>query len=406
MLSIEHPAIVAGLRQFRYGLMPVGVAGGEQFLIVKVGKEAILAARLKAGFKIYLLADGAGAASHLGVVAAFFDDHDEPIIITTALFDADDLTRDIAAALTQPEFNVYFFDEHDRELMGVRVANPGAERFRLVMADATFEPFDLGTFAAIAHRLTRRFTVRDGGDDEGAYSLTVLDHLYPEDMILLDTRPEAYRFQDAHLRPAMTELVREDPGPPQERDIAVMLGRAFPPESIYLNPFREDTGKELADVVIVTDTVMLFIEAKDSPNTALSLERSLGRKRQTIQNQIGKAIKQLNGGLSYARDNDGVVIRSAAGPKALPLEGRQLLGLVVVREMFDDSQIANSEPILAMVEELQLPIMLIDYPGFHVISLNLRTPTRFINALHDLFDFALEHGQFPKSVWNAPPLTD
>jgi hypothetical protein len=404
MLSIDHPHLMSHLQLFRYGLMPVIVAGGEHFLIVKASKEGILAARHKAGFKVYLLSDG--RSQQLGVVTAFFDDHDEPLTLTTALFDGDELTRDIDAVLSQPEFKVYFVDEQDRELMGVRVANPGAGRFREMMAKANFQPLDLDTFGEVVERLSQRFSIRDAADDEAAFGLTVLEHLYPEDLVIMDARPAANHFHGAHLRPAFTELVREDPGPPQERDIAVMLGRVFPPDSIYLNPFRTDTDKELIDVLVVTDKVMLFIEAKDSPNTPASLDRSLHRKRQTIQNQIIKATKQLKGALNYAQAADGVVIKAEPEPLTLPLAGRQLLGLVVIREMFDDRQVVNSAPILDIVDEIQRPLMLIDYPGLHMVSLNLRTPAQFLGALHNLFDTALEHGQFPRSTWSAPPLTD
>ena len=182
-----------------------------------------------------------------------------------------------------------------------------------------------------------------------------------------------------------------------------MFGRVFPADVIYLNPFRADTGKELCDVLIVTAKEMLFVEAKDSPNTEASLARTLDRKRQTIQNQIEKATKQLSGALLYARSNDGVVIRSDAGPVTLSLEGRQPLGLVVVREMFDDTQFENSEPILAAVEAIQVPLMLIGYPGLHMTTQNVGTPYRFIGALHDIFDMALEHGRFPRSIWSGPP---
>lgn len=404
MLSIDHPHLMGHLRLFRYGLMPVIVQGGEHFLIIKATKEGVLAVRQKAGFKVYLLGDKPD--HHLGVVTAFFDDHDEPLTLTTALFEGDELTGDIDAVLSQPEFKVYFVDEQDRELMGVRVANASADRFHDTMAKATFEPLDLDTFGEVLERLSHRFSIRQAADDAAAYELSVLQHLYPEDLVIMDTRPAANSFNGAHLRPALTALVREDPGPPQERDIAVMLGRVFPPQDIYLNPFRADTDKELIDVLVVTDKVMLFIEAKDSPNTPTSLDRSLDRKRQTIQNQIIKATKQLKGALTYAQGDDGVVIKSDTNSLTLPLAGRQLLGLVVIREMFDDRQIANSAPVLDMVDEIQLPLMLIDYPGLHMVSLNLRTPALFLDALHNLFDTALEHGQFPRSIWSAPPLSD
>lgn len=290
--------------------------------------------------------------------------------------------------LSQPQFKLYFFDEHDRELMGLWARHTEVERFRREIGAATFASFDMKTFGDLANRLHRRFSVRDETDDRAAFTLSFEDRLYPDDQAML------------------AELVREDPGPPQERDIAVMIGRAFPPDAIYLNPFRADTGKELTDVLIITDKVMLLIEAKDSPNTAVSLDRSLDRKRLTIQKQIVKAAKQLKGGLTYAKEADGVVIVTDDGPKTVPLEGRQLLGLVVIREMFDHDQQANSDPVLALVDEIQLPLMLIDYPGLHAITTNLRTPARFLGALHDLFDMALEHGRFPRSVWSGPPASD
>lgn len=403
MLSIRYPHLFADTHRFRYGLMPILLPDTGSFLVAKASKEAILAARLKGSFRIYLMSDLDGATSHLGLVTAFFDDHDEPITITTALFDGDGLTIDVAALLVQPAFDVYFIDEHDRELLSVRVDNPGAPRFKYAIRSASFPQYRQDGFAQILGRLNDRFATRVAGDDDAALELRIVDHLAPEDLAILDTRPTATAFQSAAPGPTIATLVRDDPGPPQELDIAVMFGRVFPAGAIYLNPFRADTGKELCDVLVVTDTEMLFVEAKDSPNTEASLARALNRKRQTIQNQIEKATKQLSGALLYARKENGVVIRSDAGPITLSLEGRQPLGLVVVREMFDDTQIENSEPILAAVEVVQIPLMLIDYPGLHMVTQNLRAPHQFIGALHNLFDMAIEHGQFPRSIWGGPP---
>ena len=117
-------------------------------------------------------------------------------------------------------------------------------------------------------------------------------------------------------------------------------------------------------------------------------------KRLTIQKQIVKATNQLRGGLTYAKETDGVVIEADAGPMSLPLGGRQLLGLIVVREMFDHDQQENSDPVFALVDDIKLPVMLVDYPGLHAVTTNLRTPASFLIALHDLFDMALEHGRF------------
>lgn len=403
MLSIRYPHVFAHTQRFRYGLMPVEVPGEGSFLVIKVTKEAILAARLKGSFRIYLISDIGGATSHLGLVTAFFDDHDEPITITTALFEGDELTIDISALLIQSAFDVYFIDEHNRELLSARVDNPGALRFQHTLQCASFPPFELDGFKPILRRINEHFSTRKAEDDDAAFELKIADLLAPEDLAILDTRPSARAFQSTAPEPVIVTLEREAPGPPQERDIAVMFGRVFPADGIYLNPIRADTGKELCDVLVVTETEMLFVEAKDSPNTEASLARSLDRKRLTIQNQIEKATRQLSGAFLYALKENGVIIKCDAGQKALSLKDRQPLGLIVVREMFDDTQIKNSEPILTAVEAIKVPLMLIDYPGLHVVTLNVRTPNHFMGCMHSIFDMALKHGQFPRSVWSAPP---
>ena len=126
------------LHQLKYGIQPVIGSAGESFFVIKVSKEAILAARINNGLKVYLFAAADGPASHLGIVTAFPDDHDEPTIVATTLFDGDDLLRDVRTVLSQPQFKLYLFDEHDRELMGVWVRHPDVERFRREIGSATF----------------------------------------------------------------------------------------------------------------------------------------------------------------------------------------------------------------------------------------------------------------------------
>lgn len=75
---------------------------------MKVSKEIILTARLNGEFKVYLLGDEAGPASHLGLVTAFFDDPDEPLTIKSPQFAGDDLLKDLTSLLSQSEFDIYF----------------------------------------------------------------------------------------------------------------------------------------------------------------------------------------------------------------------------------------------------------------------------------------------------------
>lgn len=403
MLTIEHPEILPQLNLLQYGLWPFKEPDGGVGLIVKVPKEAILAARLNDEFKIYLLEDHTGERSHLGLITAFFDDHDEPLVIKSLQYDGDAHLTDLTALLSQAEFNVHFFDEHDREMLGARARNPSSDRFRKTIATATFHDFAQDTFEILISRLEDRFSVRDAADDDLAFTIKLGERLFPDDFVLLDGREEAYRFHGADSSLAANRLDREEPGPFQERDIAVMMGRIYDGSAILLNPVRDDTGKELTDILVYDDRAILFIQAKDSPNTEASLRRSIDRKRAAVRGHIHKAARQLTGALSHAKRAGVLKVRRPDGPVELPVGDRDLIGLVVVSELFDDDYAACSCPVLQVVRDTECAAILIDYRGLHIMAQTLRSPTRFTHGLAQMFEVAIDKGEFPKPAWIGPP---
>jgi len=403
LLSAQHPEFLRHLSTLGYGLQPIFFRReGRYALVIKASKEMILTARINGGFKVYLLDDPTLFASHLGFITAFFDDHDEPLVLKSPQFAGDDLLKDLTGLLSQPEFDVFFFDEHDRELMGVRVHNNDAARFRSEIGQATFASFDRAELPSIIERLDRRFSTRDAQDDARAFTLTLGERLYPDNCYFIDGREEFYRFRRAEDSIAATTLERDKAGPYQERDIAVMLSRVFDGESIYLNPIRADTGRELTDVLVVTDGIMMFVQAKDSPNNEASLRRTVDRKRTTIRGHVEKAAKQLGGAISYGKAAGDIVIRDGSGSVSVPVGNRQLLGMVVVREMFDDDYDACSAPVLEAIEEMRTPAVLLDYASLHVIAQAFRTPGRFLDALGDIFEMAMKNRRFPKPICLGP----
>ena len=406
MLLMNHPYMTAILAEVDYGLWPVcDPRTGDYFLIVKATKEVILTAREKNEFRIYLIRDAADSQFHLGVMTAFFDDHDEPLVIKTLLFSDDKMLEEVIQLFSMSEFEIYFFDEHNRELLGAKALNRDFERFTGEIGRAHFYEFDRSSFPSLMRRLEHGFAVRDQEDDRRAFSITIGERLYPDDLVIVDARDEAYCFNDADETVAVTTLERDvEPGPMQERDLARMMSRVFTPEQIYLNPYRSDTDKELTDILVVTDDIFLFVQAKDSPNTASALSRSIDRKRKTTQGHIVKASAQMRGALTYAKNNDGISIKTSNGTKQLPLAGKQLVGLVVVRELFDDSFCEASAPILKLVLSLEIPVILMDYSGYHIVTQHLRDPVIFVNGLFEMLDVALENEQFPKPAWSGPPI--
>jgi len=205
--------------------------------------------------------------------------------------------------------------------------------------------------------------------------------------------------------PAVTSLERGEPGAFQERDIARIMRRAFSAETIFLNPIREDNGTELTDVLCVADGTVLLVQAKDSPNTEASLRRPMDRKKAVIRAHIEKAAKQLQGALSHVEQRGEIILRTAKGRRVVPIAGRVICGLVVVREMFDDDYRACSAPILTVAKACDKPCILLDYAAMHLMALYLPSPIRLCNGLFQLFDLALKLGEFPKPRFTGAPST-
>lgn len=403
MFSLDHPEILSHLGQLIYGFQPVQFPEGRFSLIIKAGKEFILTARINNGFKIYLVPDMAVPGQSLGFMTAFFDDHDEPLVLFTPLYTGDDMLRDLIAALGQDSFDLFFFDEHDRELMGTRSHVRDVARFRTAIAETRFPTLDMDDLAATYEAMGGWFGLRTAEDDDGAFAVELGERLYVDDMVIIDARDDAYDFQGSDGLVMMTSLERDEPGAFQERDIVTLLRRAFPGEAIFLNPMREDSGTELTDVLVVTDEVVLVVQAKDSPNTEASLRRSIDRKRAVIRSHIDKGAKQLRGALTHILEREAIVLRTPSGPRAIDVADRAVVGLVVVREMFDDDYKVCSAPVLAVADACEQPCVLVDYAALHLMALRLASPARLINGFYQMFAVAMEHGEFPKPRFSGAP---
>lgn len=404
MLSIKYPFLLPHVQTFSYGLMPVFIKADGQFsLIIKATKEAILAARLNNEIKIYLIDDETGPATHIGFVTAFFDNHEEPLVIKSPQFSGDELLSDLTDIFCQEEFDIFFFDEHDRELMGVRASNLDAARFRTEIKRAIFPELGHPRYQAPVEFLEHRFGAREAADEDRAFTIKLSRRLYPDDFAIMDLTNIHDQFNRSIENAVITSLERENPGQCQERDIAVMLNRIFESESIYLNPFRIDTEKELTDILVVTDDVMIFIQAKDSPNTESAIRRTVNRKRSTIRSHVDKAAKQLRGALAYTLKNDIIIIRNLTERIEISVKKYHIFGMIVVREMFDDDYLVCSAPVLSVMRDLKLPIVLLDYSSLHVMSHNVRDPGRFFNVIYDMVKMAMDRDQFPKPIWSGQP---
>ena len=397
MLTILHPEILPHIAELPAGLSPLTMASEDGItLVIKGPKEAILAAKMNQGFRFYLAPMDVDGVRTWSLITAFFDDNDSPRTIWTPLF-GNDLTGVLCRLLASEAFDVYFFDENNRELLGYRAINKGASTLRPRLADILFWPFSFELLREYHDKAFAWFTNRTPLDDEQAFEIAFGEALVPEDIFIQDLRPKASSFHGA-TGPGYTLLERDgEPGKFQERDIVDLLQRVFSADQIYLNPRKADDSLELVDILIVSQTNVIFIQAKDSPNTESILRRSIARKMTVIEGHINKAVRQLRGTLSYVHAQNPLRLIVGNELHEISLEGRTQWGLVVVKETFDTEYAVYSPPVLQLARDSGVPCLLVDYHELHNFTHHRHTEKELLASFQQTFEFAIANKQFARN---------
>ena len=396
LLTLKYPELVQDLVQYPGGLFPVQRLDGQpNVLMVKCPKEMILAARMLRELKFYLIPLDADAVSTYGLVTAFFDDFDEPLVIRTPLLD-DEMGTAIVDLLCSPTFDIHFFDEHNRELLAYRVNNRTADRAtsnrdKLRLAPSTYIPSP-----RIDDQMSKRFSGRSPEDDDNALVVAFVEELFPPDVVIWDARPEDNAYQ-GRKHDMFTALERKNAGLFSELDIVKYLHRVFPGDQIFLNPLRADNCEEFVDVMVVTPARLLLIQAKDSPNTEEILRRPIERKISTVLRHLRKATSQLRGSISYVESNDPVVVQCGDASHTIAAGNLEVIALVIVKELFPNEYRSYSQLAFEVFDETGVPCLIQDYSQFHDLTHHRRTEPGFFNTLDETMAFALYHDEFPRN---------
>ena len=374
-LSITNPEVVDGLADSPGGLWPTRRRGDlRMILIVKAAREMALTAKLREGFRFYLVPVRAGTVTTYGLITAFFDDSDEPLVIRTPLFN-EEITRDFLSLLSSDSFHVHFFDEHNRELLGFRAENPDAHRFRAFADTIRFVSPSLAHGRQLLDGMQLWFSARSPSDDDDAFTIHMREQMFPDSLA-------------DHVN---------NPGDFNEPDIAAALHRAFSRDQVLLNPSRADNGREFVDVLVITTKTLLLIQAKDSPSTESALTRKLLRKRATASKHVGNAADQLKGSINHLKSDGAIEVITDGRRRSVSLSGRDVFGIVIVKEVFDPDRPDCSPLILTVAKETGIPCLLMDHSEFQQLTFFQSTEEILVRALWEIFSVADQRGVFPRS---------
>ena len=376
MLTVSNPGMSQTLVDCPGGLLPLrNVNTGRMILMVKSMREVAVTARLRRFLRFYFVPLRAGDRATYGLVTAFFDDRDEPLTIRTPLFD-EEFTHDLLEVLSSDSFDMHFFDENNRELLGCRAESVNATRLRSMAAGIGFVPGNLELARQFHDDMTTSFGTRSAVDDKEAFTVRLIEEF----------------FSDANLGVHI-----QNPGESNECDIATALRPSFGSGEVYRNPARADNGREFVDVLVYSENSMLLIQAKDSPASEASLNRSLARKRSVAAAHIRKAASQLRGSIGYLRSEESVEVVANGQRRDVTMSGRDVFGLVIVKELFDPDRSECSPVVFAICEESGVPCLLLDYVEFQQLTLFRRTEEGLMGTLSEICAAAGQYGVFPRS---------
>lgn len=374
--SVSYPAVPQMPADFKGGLLPTrDAASSRMILIVKTMKEIALTAQLRKFFRFYLVPLRAGDVDTFGLISAFFDDDDEPLIIRTPLFN-DEFVHELVQVLSSDSFDVHFYDEHNRRLIGFRAKNPDSIRFQHVVNTIRYVPGTLELARQFDDDMKLWFGNRSTDEDDASLRIDLFETLPPDNLY---------------------EQSQTSPGDLNEPDIEMCLHRAFNSDQVYRNPVRAGDRREFVDVLVATNRTVLLIQAKYSPVTEATLRRTIGRKQATTEKHVRKAAAQLKGSINHLRSGSSIDIITDGQPCELHTSGREVLGLVIVKELFDSERSTCSRRVLSVFEETGVPCLLLDYAEFQEMTFFRPTEESLVGTLKQVFAAARENGFFIRS---------
>lgn len=394
-LSIMKPDVLREVSVLGRGLWVVEGPDGP-VLVVKVGKEFILAAREIRELKLYLAPYESGAVTGLTLLTTCFDDPHSPLMIKTPLLGGDLLTQ--ALQSLPDDFSICFFDEHNRELLSCSAQaciNELREHARLVT------PLENEHWHPMMAQAEIWFSVTTAEDDARAMTVRLLDDLFPSDFLITDFTRQGFQ---GSKRFSYTQLERPEPGPLQEIDIIYLLQWAYSAEQIIHGPLKVSDGEELADAVVLGREVTLLLQAKDSPNTAAILGTKLERKRKKAVSQLKEGLSQLRGAISTIKREGNPLLKLVSGdPLDIDLAARPLVGVVIVKELFIDAYDEYGALILDFMDEVGIRVLAFDYNEFAVMARHCPSEQALLSAFWQISECAVERRIYPRLCFPELP---
>lgn len=398
MLIRHNPELKNILQLHDIGLLTLRANDNKLILIVKMSKEILLAMKLRNGFKMsFVEYESSGDRAH-ALLTLIYDIPDEPFSLTNTFYDVPQ-SRELIELLSQESFQIYGFDEHDREFFG-RVAKVNdIGRFREIKESLILRARQTNIESNFEDLINSCYHNAKNNNEQNTFSIDLTSTIYPEFSHFIDTT-KLVSSPSSELKPLYYTLERKEPGDQQELDIFLLLEKIFCDDDIFLNPIRLDNDEEFSDILVVTETHALIIQAKDSPNTASSLSTSIERKKKKTLRHLDKAARQLVGAINHAKHNKILKFKLKDDIVEVDLLDREIVGLAVVKELFDEDRKAYMAKLMEPYETTGIPCSVLSYMDLHYYSCHVNAIV-FFDALRATHAEGVKSGVMLKTKFQS-----
>jgi hypothetical protein len=387
MLTILHPELYQAVLNYPIGVMAAfDPDGGSPLLIVKATKEYLLAAKTSESFKVYVCPAELNAQRTEALVFAFFDDESEPLTIRTPLVD-DSESRCLISTLLSEKASIHLFDEHGREFLVYEGEVDIPEVTRKRLSDIALFSGSFVEVQKMQHLVKTWFSLRIPQDEEEAITVKLVRNVYGDSIAIQDLRHPLHQHHGSKGF-SISMLEREEPGSFQEEDIIKCLAMCFPQSQIYHGPLRTTDKEEICDVMVVTESHLLIIQAKDSPNIERIVRQKMSRKRSTASSAFKKAIGQVRGAQTYLRVGNGELRYILEGQEScIDIAEKKILAVVVLKEVFEHDGEEYARAINALMIERRIPCYVISYGLLFELCYRVRDAEKFIRFSEEVIDY-------------------
>lgn len=397
MLTIMYPELLGIIKDLHGGILPIKI-GNDFKLILKVPKEFILTAKINNGFQIFLTEIRDDKNTVPLIISTFYDDKDEPLVIKTPLFE-EKLSYWYKEFLLQDKCEVHFFNENNYELLSC-----SAEISKNDICSRKVEELKFIRIEDINSRMLQielnDWFILDKLDQNLKLELKFIKDELLSNYVILDASASSKEHVTDNLI-YHTQLEREEPGAFQETEIVKILGRVFESDNIFLNPLRLEDGEEIADIMIITNSEILVIQAKDSPNTEELLSNTLERKKSKAIKHLSKAIRQYEGAVKYLSKSP--ILNFKIGNESFThnIDKKNVYSLIVIKELFLEDYEKYSEMLLPKSNQLNKPCIFLDFIDLHKFSMVCKGDKKSFLGLYDrIYTLANKNKIFAKTVVN------